>query len=325
MKKKIIIFLILMAAIVYSDTSSSSINWLSKGQADLLYCGIGDCGSSSSSSGGGSTTINYIGTGNTYMGYRYVGTISTAAIYYNRPYTTTTGTSVYENNAFNITFNATLKNLVCGRESGMIQNICGIAINGELSTLRCTLPSTSAYVFCSNETEEINVSKGDTIAFYLNKTNASPMTNPKIQVELSPIVHDICGSSWSFGDIKMSNDTAETGCWKVADGNDATINLTDRFIVGAGANYTLGDTGGEVTHILTIPELPRHQTTFPSSIMTDISYTTGSPAGTGLNPYVKSPITEFKDTVADRGEGEDLPHENRPPYYALVFKQCVCR
>lgn len=54
MNKKIIllILMIVLAGAVYGSMSSSSINWLSKGQADSLYCKVADgCTSSSSSSG----------------------------------------------------------------------------------------------------------------------------------------------------------------------------------------------------------------------------------------------------------------------------------
>lgn len=36
-------------------------------------------------------------------------------------------------------------------------------------------------------------------------------------------------------------------------------NLLDRFVVGAGDTYDVGDTGGENTHVLTVAEIPAHE------------------------------------------------------------------
>jgi len=39
--------------------------------------------------------------------------------------------------------------------------------------------------------------------------------------------------------------------WSICDGTSGTPDLRDRFIVGAGTTYTLGDTGGAVTKTTT--------------------------------------------------------------------------
>lgn len=46
--------------------------------------------------------------------------------------------------------------------------------------------------------------------------------------------------------------------WVLCDGNNNTPNLTDRFVLGAGAQYEVGATGGEESHTLTIDEMPSH-------------------------------------------------------------------
>lgn len=46
--------------------------------------------------------------------------------------------------------------------------------------------------------------------------------------------------------------------WNLCDGTNDTPNLTDRFIVGAGTAYAVGDTGGEDSVTLSTAELPSH-------------------------------------------------------------------
>lgn len=87
-------------------------------------------------------------------------------------------------------------------------------------------------------------------------------------------------------------------------------NLLDRFVVGAGNDYGLGDTGGENTHTLTIAEMPNHAHYYiPPTANIDLE-TPGAPdllaAGIGL------------PTLTD-DEGGGQAHENRPPYYALIW------
>lgn len=56
----------------------------------------------------------------------------------------------------------------------------------------------------------------------------------------------------------------------------------DRFIVGAGSTYKVGDTGGEATHSLSINEMPSHNHTFSGSSHThsiSLSGLTASSAG----------------------------------------------
>lgn len=60
-----------------------------------------------------------------------------------------------------------------------------------------------------------------------------------------------------------------TGCWEgwayangetftTASGNFTTTNLLDKFVVGAGATYDVGDTGGAATVTLTEAQMPSH-------------------------------------------------------------------
>lgn len=97
-------------------------------------------------------------------------------------------------------------------------------------------------------------------------------------------------------------------------------NLKGRFIVGAGTAddgtiYSVNQTGGEAVHKLTIDEMPSHNHKGFGEARGDWPFGVegwhvfGSEGGIdGDNFYYLSSKT-----------GGDQPHENRPPFYALVY------
>ena len=52
-------------------------------------------------------------------------------------------------------------------------------------------------------------------------------------------------------------DAIPTG-WALCDGQNGTPDLRDRFIVGAGGSYDVGDTGGAESVTLTVDQMPQH-------------------------------------------------------------------
>lgn len=143
--------------------------------------------------------------------------------------------------------------------------------------------------------------------------------------------------------------------WLLCDGNNGTPDLRDRFIVGAGKDYNVGNTGGEVNHILTINEMPSHNHTLNLSGLTTNetgghthaikNYSNentfymfmangGVNASDGSTRIVTANINDSgsnritsegshthtitgSGTIESTGSGSS--HENRPPYYALCF------
>lgn len=63
--------------------------------------------------------------------------------------------------------------------------------------------------------------------------------------------------------------------WLLCNGSNNTPDLRDRFIVGAGSSYSVGNTGGEATHTLTIAEMPRHKHAFTGKSHTHTLNLTG--------------------------------------------------
>ena len=118
--------------------------------------------------------------------------------------------------------------------------------------------------------------------------------------------------------------------WAVCNGQTVngkkTPNLSGRFIVGSGRGnydknatyYAIGSEGGEVRHKLVIDELPRHDHSFDALITGYAYYRNGNSEavtfyGNGWNSgdkYISSEFTPEKDCV---------DHENRPPYFALLY------
>lgn len=145
--------------------------------------------------------------------------------------------------------------------------------------------------------------------------------------------------------------------WLLCNGSNNTPDLRDRFIVGAGSSYSVGDTGGEATHTLTVSEMPSHNHSATLSLSglstsSDGAHThtvvrrtcnygtnfgscgsntaicsddilTGSASGTANTTTSQSGghthTISGSGSVTVNSNGSGSAHENRPPYYALCF------
>jgi len=118
--------------------------------------------------------------------------------------------------------------------------------------------------------------------------------------------------------------------WVLCDGNNGTPNLQDRFVVGAGANYTVDSTGGSANVTLTESEMPSHN--HSGSTTTDGSHSHtyytgrdngGTPGSSGSADSVDTASTasagDHNHSLSINSSGGDSAHENRPPYYALAY------
>lgn len=92
--------------------------------------------------------------------------------------------------------------------------------------------------------------------------------------------------------------------WHLCDGTSGTLDLRDKFIVGAGDGYAVGATGGAVTHNHPFTSsLHRHHVTEGDMIQ----------EGTG---YAEATTDVAVTGTTDAADG-------RPPYYALAYIQKV--
>jgi hypothetical protein len=153
----------------------------------------------------------------------------------------------------------------------------------------------------------------------------------------------IINSGTPAGCIGLWHSTVESipAGWYLCNGLNSTPDLRDRFPVGAGGNYDLGDLGGSnsvtvsaasVTiggHALTASEIPKHtHGTIPDwwGALSSGKY----PAGDGSIYYANGiTITNEYGTTASVGGGESHTHtgsfagttdkDKRPPFRALAF------
>ena len=137
----------------------------------------------------------------------------------------------------------------------------------------------------------------------------------------------------------------------LCDGSNSTPNLTDRFVVGAGAAYSPGATGGESTKLLGTANLPSHTHTSGTlsasnkSLTGDITKISEcyNVAGGATGVFTKkgtgnSPVTGSSSNSPTAGVDFDGSHDHnisgntgdqggtmgqsfdiRPPYYALCY------
>ena len=128
-----------------------------------------------------------------------------------------------------------------------------------------------------------------------------------------------CGCGWEKGDFKMSNSTINTNCWKVANGTAGTADLRDKFIVGAGTTYNVADTGGSTSTsngYANVYDAGGHAHDLYTGSYLEVQ----SGSGTSFS-QVPSSTYYANANVADSGHWHD---NSLPPYYALIYKQCMC-
>lgn len=138
--------------------------------------------------------------------------------------------------------------------------------------------------------------------------------------------------------------------WQLCDGTNGTPDLRNKFVVGAGSSYNVGNTGGEATHTLTVNEMPSHNHSNNFSI--NLSNLQISEAGEhthsilcdngnesyGTNTFEldkwqtrgilnTEPAGAHTHTITGSGRlsgsinntGSGQAHNNLPPYYALCY------
>lgn len=99
--------------------------------------------------------------------------------------------------------------------------------------------------------------------------------------------------------------------WHICDGTEGTVDLQDKFVLGAGGKYNPNATGGAEEVTLTVDQMPSHSHDY-TAVKTKI-YCNESSA--------TKQVFWSSQTTRTGGTGSSQPHPNMPPYRALIFIQ----
>lgn len=114
--------------------------------------------------------------------------------------------------------------------------------------------------------------------------------------------------------------------WYLCNGTNGTPDLRDRFVVGAGSTYDVGNTGGSKdavvvahTHTGTTDTSGAHNHTYSRPTAQDGSTDQNGSYGTTLGTYNTSTAGAHTHTFTTGSTGESGVNKNLPPYYALCY------
>ena len=128
----------------------------------------------------------------------------------------------------------------------------------------------------------------------------------------------------------MWNGTKPPDGWLLCDGKNGTPDLRDRFIVGSGKSYSLNNTGGQKDVKLSLDQIPSHTHKHFDTIWSECrncfkghTYRTKSQWGhkgsSDGDNYQYGYGSDSKGKATTGSVGNNRPHNNLPPYYALTF------
>ena len=120
------------------------------------------------------------------------------------------------------------------------------------------------------------------------------------------------------------------GGWVLCDGNNSTPDLRDRFVIGAGNNFTAGSTGGSNSITLSEANLPSHRHFVVSNSLggqnrtgSNVSANNQVAKGTGAGNLYESYNLASTGGSASAGRSSSVGNgtaiDNKPLYHALCY------
>ena len=135
---------------------------------------------------------------------------------------------------------------------------------------------------------------------YLTKNEAASMYAPKNILEIAYPVGAIY--------LSVNNTNPSTlfgfGTWE---------RIEDRFLLGASSTSAAGTTGGEVSHTLTVDEIPSHNHAF----LRHQFNSSDNSNGTNVYGIRMQAMSQVNDTTDATGGGK--AHNNMPPYLVVYM------
>jgi hypothetical protein len=131
---------------------------------------------------------------------------------------------------------------------------------------------------------------------------------------LSEVISGFVQKALPFGLVALwcgSADNIPAG-WLLCDGRNGTPDLRERFVLGAGGRYRVGQNGGEETHTLTAAEMPSHSHSFDT-------YACRGADGNANSGWSSGDCIDHRYNPTFSYSGGNQPHNNMPPYYALCY------
>ena len=130
-----------------------------------------------------------------------------------------------------------------------------------------------------------------------------------------PYAGSTAPQGWLLCNGESFNTTEYSELYEVLGRKNTVPDLRNKFIAGAGIQYSLGTTGGEDKHTLTIAEMPRHNHgNGEYKYLSRLGYNTTDSHGDN-----SSTEADLRNLAEIQSQGGGQAHENRPPFYALHY------
>jgi hypothetical protein len=176
--------------------------------------------------------------------------------------------------------------------------------------------------------DELLIKKGDTL-FKQTKGQLTRVIDSETitatNVNVTNLSAQFCTGFVPIGSIIMWSGTEEAAAlipnnWKLCDGTNGTPDLRNRFIVGAGDQYDIGDTGGSQSLTLTAENLPEHSHEFRVR-QADYVEIFGSSTITVWDTLPNWGDTAYtqKRLTSPSGTAQPAAINTTPLYYAVAF------